>query len=57
MASLMHFVGMGRYAVYVWTAYAISAGALSGAVVLTVREYFRIEKQLGRMGGKDKELP
>jgi len=45
----MHFLAMGGYAAFVWSAYAVSAIGLAAAVVLTLRAYFRARAQLSRV--------
>ena len=45
----MQFFAMGGYGGFVWSAYAISAVLLIGALVLTLRTYFRTRAQLRRM--------
>ena len=47
--SVMHFLLMGGYGRFIWSAYGVSATALLAAVVLTLREYFRTVRQLQRM--------
>jgi heme exporter protein CcmD len=39
----------GPYAFYVWTAYGVSALALAGAVVWTVRGWLRARGMLARL--------
>ena len=46
---MMHFLLMGGYGRFIWSAYGVSATALLAAVVLTLREYFRTVRQLQRM--------
>jgi len=44
-----HFLAMGGYGRFVWSAYGVTAFALIAAVVLTLRAYFRAASQLRRM--------
>lgn len=43
---MMHFLAMGGYGQFVWSAYGATAIALIAAVVLTLRAYFRALGQL-----------
>jgi heme exporter protein CcmD len=44
-----HFLTMGGYGTFVWSAYAVSSAALIVAVVLTMREYLRVGHQWRQM--------
>lgn len=46
---MMHFLAMGGYGQFVWSAYGVTAIALIAAVVLTLRAYFRAVGQLREM--------
>jgi heme exporter protein CcmD len=49
---MMHFLGMGGYGGFVWSAYAISGVALATAVLFSVRGYCRASAQLRRLREK-----
>ncbi|HTT83886.1 MAG TPA: heme exporter protein CcmD [Rhizomicrobium sp.] len=48
----MQFLEMGGYAAFVWPAYGVTAVGLGGAVVVTLRAYFRSKTLFGKLGGK-----
>jgi heme exporter protein D len=43
------FLAMGRYAAFVWPAYAVSVFGLAAAVALTWRSYVRAKAQLAAL--------
>jgi heme exporter protein CcmD len=51
----MHFLAMGGYGRFVWSAYGVSAIGLIAAVALTLRGYFRALRQLHRMEMEKKQ--
>lgn len=53
---MMHFLAMGGYGRFVWSAYGVSAIALAGAVAMTLRGYFRAVSQLNRMQNEKRPL-
>lgn len=53
---MMHFLAMGGYGQFVWSAYGVSAAALAATVVITLRAYSRAAAQLHRMQ-KEKRRP
>lgn len=52
---MMHFLAMGGYGRFVWSAYGVTAIALTITVVLTLRAYFRAVGQLRRMQIEDRQ--
>jgi heme exporter protein D len=48
------FWAMGGYAAYVWPAYAISAGGLAAAIVVTLRSHARAKAALASLEGRPK---
>ena len=46
---MMHFLEMGGYGGFVWSAYGASVALLAAAVALTLRSYFRTLAQLRHM--------
>jgi heme exporter protein CcmD len=46
---MTRFFAMGGYGGFVWSAYAISAVLLIGALALTLRDYFLTRAQFRRM--------
>jgi heme exporter protein D len=46
---MTRFLAMGGYGGFVWSAYAVSAVLMIGALTLTLRDYFRTRAQLRRM--------
>ena len=46
---MMHFLLMGGYGSFVWSAYGVSAAALIAAVLFTLRQYVLASRQLRRM--------
>ena len=53
---MIHFLAMGGYGRFVWSAYGVSAAALTGAVVITLRAYSRAASQLNRMQNEKRPL-
>lgn len=45
MDSLLNFLNMGGYAIYVWSAYGIVLGILTFQLVLAWRRWQKINKQ------------
>jgi len=50
-----HFLAMGGYGRFVWSAYGVTAIALIAIVVLTLRAYFRALGQLRKMQTEDRQ--
>lgn len=46
---MMHFLRMGGYAAYVWSAYGVTFIGLAGAIVSTVRSYVRFTTLLSEI--------
>jgi len=52
---MMQFFAMGGYAAFVWPAYGITALGLGGAVLLSVRAYFRAKRMYTNLGDRSPE--
>lgn len=51
---MAQFFAMGKYAAFVWPAYAISAAGLIAAVALTLRAYAHAKRRLQSIGQSDR---
>lgn len=49
---MMPVFHLGKYAAFVWPAYAVSSAGIAAAVVLTVRAYIRAVRRLGAIERK-----
>ncbi len=52
---MTHVLEMGGYGAFVWPAYGVTALGLGGAVVLTLRAYFRAKHMFARLGDRTTE--
>lgn len=51
----MHFLAMGGYGRFVWSAYGVSVTAIVVVIVLTLRRYHRAIGQLLRLQSENKK--
>ncbi len=49
MISLRHFLAMGGYSFYVWSAYGITFAILSYYAFASIRNYKRLQRRLKKL--------
>lgn len=52
---MTQFLAMGGYGAFVWPAYGVTALGLGGAIVLTLRAYFRARRIFAKLGDRNTE--
>jgi heme exporter protein CcmD len=52
---MMHVLEMGGYGAFVWPAYGVTVLGLGGAVLFTLRAYFRAKALFAKLGDRNPE--